>query len=91
MNILFDVLKEAFFVGILSIIIGIIIKFFINMIFKENIYIFILLLFITGFIIHIICQISGINKLYCKYGVACKSEKLNSEKLNSEIIHPASL
>ena len=84
MNIIFDVVKEAFFVGILTIIIGIIIKFFMNMIFKENN--FILLLFIIGFIIHIICQISGINKLYCKHGAACKSEKLNSE-----IIHPASL
>ena len=104
MNIIFDIFKEAFFVGIITIIIGIIIKYFINLFFKEiNIYVFILILFITGFVIHIECQIIGINKYYCKNGAACKninseninseninSEKLNSEKLNSEIIHPAS-
>ena len=85
MNIIFAIFKEAFFIGIITIIIGLIIKYFINLFFKENNYIFILILFITGFIIHI----SGINKFYCKYGTACKIQ--NSEKLNSEIIHPASL
>jgi len=45
----------------------------------------ILNLFITGFVIHIICEISGINKYYCKNGNACKTENLNSE-----ITHPAS-
>lgn len=89
MNIIFAIFKEAFFIGIITIIIGLIIKYFINLFFKENNYIFILILFITGFIIHIVCQISGINKFYCKYGQACKIQ--NSKKLNSEIIHPASL
>jgi hypothetical protein len=88
MNI-FIIFKEAFFIGLLTIIIGIIIKYFINLFFKENNYIFILILFITGFIIHIVFKISGINKFYYKYGVECKIQ--NSEKLNSEIIHPASL
>lgn len=86
MNI-FIIFKEAFFIGLLTIIIGIIIKYFINLFFKENNYIIILILFITGFIIHIVCQISGINKFFCKYDTACKLDK---EK-NTEIIHPASM
>ena len=28
--------------------------------------------FITGCLVHVLCQITGINKWYCKNGVACK-------------------
>lgn len=27
--------------------------------------------FVSGMLVHIICEYSGINKLYCNYGVAC--------------------
>ena len=77
-----NLLKEGFFVGIITIIVGIIINYFIK---QNNMYFIILNLFITGFVIHIICEISGINKYYCKNGNACKTENLNSE-----ITHPAS-
>lgn len=29
--------------------------------------------FLTGFLIHLICETTGINKWYCKHGNACKS------------------
>lgn len=28
-------------------------------------------LFLTGFILHLICEIGGVNKWYCKHGRAC--------------------
>jgi hypothetical protein len=29
--------------------------------------------FITGVIIHLLCEVTGLNKKYCKYGNACKN------------------
>ena len=75
MNITLNIIKEGFMIGLVTLIIGFIIKFIIDYLFKpkddNKYYIFIIILFITGFIAHIICQYTGINKWYCKNGVAC--------------------
>lgn len=59
-------LIEAFFVGILLVIIG---KFILG---KD---IDIKKLFFTGVIVHLICEVVGLNKWYCKNGVACTGLK----------------
>ena len=76
MSINLNVAKEAFFVGIATITIGVLIKYFIDMFAKsekDKLYIFVIILFLTGFFIHILCQIAGLNKWYCKNGDACKN------------------
>ena len=77
-------LIEAILVGILTIFIF----YIVNIILEYcNIKSIILITFLTGFTIHIICQFTGVNKWYCKNGLACVSEKPN----NFEDIHPASI
>lgn len=70
---------EALTVGIATAIIGFIISTLFmlpskNFSFKK--YHFwpqvILAFFITGILIHLLCEVSGINKWYCKNGVACR-------------------
>lgn len=64
---------EALIIGISTIVLGLIVKYFIELLFKPHYLLtFVLILFLTGFLIHIICQITGINKWYCKNGYACK-------------------
>ena len=73
MNQLTNLLLEALIIGIVTIILGLVIRYFIELLFKPHyLTTFILILFLTGFLIHIICQITGINKWYCKNGYACK-------------------
>lgn len=74
MNIALNIIKEGFMVAIVTLIIGTLMKFIIDYFFKskENkSYTFFIILFITGFVAHILCQYTGINKWYCKNGVAC--------------------
>ena len=84
MNIILGTIIEAIFVGIITIIIGHISRFVLNKFYNvEDIvniykdwnkdYIMEKKLFLTGFLTHIICQISGINNWYCKNGIACKT------------------
>ena len=75
-------LIEALIVGIATVIIGNIVGFVIGRFFSTNLpaicktwnknHIMEISLFFTGFILHILCEYSGINKWYCKNGVACK-------------------
>lgn len=37
-----------------------------------------IVLFFTGFLIHIFCEIFEINKIYCKHGYACNKNKVIS-------------
>jgi hypothetical protein len=76
-----DLIMEAVFVGILTAIVFYIVDIILE---YQTINIpFYTKVFICGFLIHIICQISGINTKYCEYGVACKDK-------NYEKTHPAS-
>ena len=73
-------LIEAGVVGIATIIVGILVAISLKRLFKLDMPVshkninknnMIMLLFITGFLIHIICEISGLNKWYCSNGNAC--------------------
>jgi glycopeptide antibiotics resistance protein len=75
-------LVEAIAVGILTVIIGSMVGFILAKYFSPNLpktstdwnknHIMEISLFLTGFLLHISCEYSGINKWYCKNGVACK-------------------
>jgi hypothetical protein len=74
------IIIEAFCIGIISALVGIIISTIFmlpskNFSWKKyDFYPQILLsYFLTGFIIHICFEISGGNKWYCKHGNACKN------------------
>jgi hypothetical protein len=45
--------------------------------------------FVTGAILHLLCEFSGINRWYCKNGNACNG--VNTKSYDSEINHPAAL
>jgi hypothetical protein len=73
---MFQLALEAFIVGILNLFIGFIISY-ISMGDKAKTFDHwpgvLLSFFITGVIIHLVCEVSGLNKKYCKYGNACKN------------------
>jgi len=58
-----NVLIEALVVGIIFLVLGILTK---KMKFDEN-----QTFFIAGFMGHLLCEITGINRWYCKNGNAC--------------------
>ena len=74
-------LIEAGVVGILTVIVGTIVGYILGNMFSNNLpkickewnknHIMEICLFLTGFILHILCEFSGINKWYCKNGNAC--------------------
>jgi O-antigen/teichoic acid export membrane protein len=76
MNFLYEILA----VGVATAIIGFVISTLLMYVFVKDFstkkYHFwwqvILSYFITGCLVHVLCQITGINKWYCKNGVACK-------------------
>lgn len=74
-------LVEALVVGLLVLVVGIVVSFGVGALFSVDLpavckkwnknYRMELCLFLTGFIIHLVCELSGINKWYCKNGNAC--------------------
>jgi len=75
-------LIEALVVGVATVIIGTLVGFIIGKYFSSSNlpkicktwnknHIMEICLFLTGFILHILCEFSGINKWYCKNGNAC--------------------
>lgn len=69
---------EALVVGLITGIVGLIIStafmlpskdFSLNYHFWTQV---LVSFFLTGFLIHLICEATGINKWYCKHGNACK-------------------
>ena len=71
---------EAFIVGIVLILIAYFVNFIISKLYNTNLpkickkwnknHIMEISLFFTGFILHILCEYTGINKWYCKNGNA---------------------
>ena len=76
-----QLLLEAVVVGIITVIVGNIVGFIIGKSLSVDLpavckdwnkyYTMEISLFLTGFLIHLICEFSGINKWYCKNGFAC--------------------
>lgn len=75
------ILIEAVVVGILTILIGYLSSFIIGYFEKVDLpdvckswnknYTMEKTLFLTGFLIHILSEVFGLNRWYCKNGVAC--------------------
>lgn len=73
---------EAIFVGILTVIVGTFVSFVLGKSFSTNLpkicktwnknHIMEISLFLTGFMIHLLCEFSGLNKWYCNNGYACQ-------------------
>ena len=77
MKYIAKLLIEAFIIGLSVVIFGTIISYIIaiiedkNIKFLKNISMYIAL-FLIGFILHIIYDIAGLNKWYCKNCAGCK-------------------
>lgn len=73
----FSVFKEAIAVGLLTLIVGSLI----STLFKQKVpgpcrnwnksHVMEISLFLTGFALHFLCELFGINKWYCQHGSAC--------------------
>ena len=67
MNYICSILLEACIVGLSIVTLGYVIKTYIADI-KEPL----TLLFVTGFLVHLIYDVLGLNKWYCKICAGCK-------------------
>jgi hypothetical protein len=66
---------EAFIVGILNIIVGFIVSYISMGNSAKNFQHWnqlLLTFFISGVLIHLLCEVTGLNKRYCKSGNACQ-------------------
>ena len=80
-----QLLIEAVFVGVALIVVGSIVGGIIAYILSTDLpkvcknwnkyHVMEISLFLSGFLLHILCEISGLNKWYCKNSYACKSLK----------------
>lgn len=80
-NYYFRIFIEAIIVGILTVIVGYFSSSAISNFEKSDLpkicetwnknYVMEKTLFLTGFLVHIMCETVGINKWYCKNGTAC--------------------
>jgi len=78
-----QVFIEAFMVGIMTVIFGTLAGVLVGPFFKIDLpaecknwnkfFVMEISLFLTGFLIHLFCELVGINKWYCKNGAACKN------------------
>lgn len=71
-------LIEALVVGVMTSVVGYMVSWVISRIngqvlpeSNQTTFLMLISLFITGFLIHSICQVTGINAYYCKNGAAC--------------------
>ncbi len=77
-----QLIYEAVAVGIITVIFGNIIGILVGQFLKVSLreicstwnkfYTIEISLFLTGVLIHLFCEVSGINKWYCTNGFACK-------------------
>lgn len=72
----FPIVIEAVSVGILVVVLGVIFHFLSLKLYGDhdlnNMYMFAIHLFFIGIITHLVCEYSGLNKWYCKNGIACR-------------------
>jgi ABC-type antimicrobial peptide transport system permease subunit len=82
MHRLLQVFVEAVVVGVMAIIVGYLSGWLVSQMWSVNglseackqwnkNYVMEKTLFLTGFLIHLLCEVSGINGWYCKSGAAC--------------------
>jgi len=77
-----QILIEAGIVGIMTVIVGSLVGFILSKIVSSDLpaecqkwnkfHIMEISLFLTGVIIHLVCEFGGLNKWYCSNGNACK-------------------
>ena len=78
-----ELLIEAVVVGVIVVIVGTLVAFSLRLFYPYKVelpkqckqwnkyFVMEMCLFLTGFVAHILCEFSGLNKWYCKNGVAC--------------------
>lgn len=71
-------LIEAIVVGIMLVVVSVIVANLLvplmtpqHKFFKTDLT-FIIVMFVTGVIVHLLCEATGVNRWYCKNGNACK-------------------
>lgn len=77
-----QIIAESAIVGVMTVIVGSLVGFILSKFVPSdlpkvckkwnNFYVMEISLFFTGFIIHLLCEFSGLNKWYCINGNACK-------------------
>jgi ABC-type antimicrobial peptide transport system permease subunit len=77
-----QLLIEATTVGVGAILVGYLVGFFVGKMFSVDLpnickkwnkhHVMEISLFFVGFFLHLLCEFTGLNKWYCKNGVACK-------------------
>ena len=75
-------LIESIAVGIITVVVGTIAGLVVGKLFSSNLpkvckkwnknHVMEISLFLTGFLVHLLCEFTGINGWYCKNGRACK-------------------
>ena len=75
-------LVEAITVGVITVVVGTIAGLVVGKLFSSNLpkvckkwnknHVMEISLFLTGFLVHLLCEFVGINGWYCKNGKACK-------------------
>jgi membrane protein DedA with SNARE-associated domain len=78
-------LVEMFMVGLMTVAVGSLVGYIIGKMVSSDLpskckewnkfYVMEISLFITGALIHLVCEVTGINGWYCRNGVACKSSR----------------
>lgn len=75
-------LMEAVVVGVLVVVVGTVVGYIVGRVASVDLpavckkwnknHVMEISLFFTGFFVHLICESTGLNRLYCKKGVACR-------------------
>lgn len=76
------IILEATLVGIMVIIYGYGCLWLVTKFGNQTAYNMPLALFLTGFLLHITAQVTGINAYYCTHGVACENHKIDQHIKN---------
>ena len=73
---------EAVFVGLLLVVVGTVVSWVVSKTMGTDLppvckdwnknYIMEICLFLTGIFVHLLCEVTGMNRWYCKNGYACR-------------------